>query len=72
MGITICEITNNLLTEGLFAVCPGCRFFSETIKRNGKIKYVCAVSYPHKHMPCWDIYQDYLRTGTSFYVPAEG
>jgi hypothetical protein len=55
MHLAICEMTNNLLTEGLFAICLGCKFFGETIKKDGTKKYVCAVTYPHEHMPCWDI-----------------
>jgi hypothetical protein len=69
MGLAIVEITNDLLTEGLFAVCPKCRFYSASIKKNGKVKHVCAVTYPHKNMSCYDTYLDYLKTGTSFYVP---
>jgi uncharacterized protein (DUF1501 family) len=70
MDVAVNEITNNLLTEGLFAVCPACRFFDKYYK-NGKVKYVCAVSYPHENLPCWDTFQDYLRTGKSFYIPAD-
>jgi hypothetical protein len=55
MGLAICGITNNLLTEGLFAICPARKFFNETMKRDGTKKYVCAVTYPHEHTPCWDI-----------------
>jgi hypothetical protein len=39
--------------------------------KNGKVKYFCAVSYSHKNLPCRDIFQDYLRTGKSFYIPAD-
>jgi hypothetical protein len=71
MMLVIQEITNELLTEGLFAVCPECRFYSESIKRDGKIKRVCAVEYPHEGCLCRNVFLEYLKTGKSFYVPEE-
>jgi hypothetical protein len=71
MGKTICEITNDLLTEGLFAVCPSCGFYDVTIKNDGTLNRVCAVQYPHEGLPCWNIFLEYSKTGKSFYVPVE-